>query len=56
MSDVTSSAEHPTTADEHKPMSSKLLRGAIWIAIGALIAAALVCVVWVLTASSGARS
>ncbi|MFS2280494.1 hypothetical protein V2S04_06680 [Microbacterium sp. OR21] len=48
MSDVTSSAEHPTTADEHKPMSSKLLRGAIWIAIGALIAAALVCVVWVL--------
>ncbi|MFD5213500.1 hypothetical protein [Microbacterium sp. NPDC058345] len=27
---------------------SKLLRGAIWIAIGALIAAALVCVIWVL--------
>lgn len=48
MSDVTPSAEHPVNADTHKPMSSKLLRGAIWIAIGALIAAALVCVVWVL--------
>ena len=34
--------------DDQKPMTSKLLRGAIWIAIGALIAAALVCVVWVL--------
>ena len=34
----------------HEPGTgmSKLLRGAIWIAIGALIAAALVCVVWVL--------
>ncbi|MEJ1088214.1 hypothetical protein WDU99_07785 [Microbacterium sp. Mu-80] len=42
MSDVT-----PRT-DDQKPMTSKLLRGAIWIAIGALIAAALVCVVWVL--------
>ncbi|WP_298862176.1 hypothetical protein [uncultured Microbacterium sp.] len=31
-----------------KQMTSKLMRGAIWIAIGALIAAALVCVVWVL--------
>jgi len=29
-------------------MTSKLMRGAIWIAIGSLIAAALVCVVWVL--------
>jgi hypothetical protein len=29
-------------------MTSKLMRGAIWIAIGALIAAAIVCVVWVL--------
>ncbi|MDT0156317.1 hypothetical protein Q9R19_01630 [Microbacterium sp. ARD32] len=29
-------------------LTSKLMRGAIWIAIGALIAAALVCVVWVL--------
>ncbi|UNK70165.1 hypothetical protein [Microbacterium sp. H1-D42] len=41
-----SEAEYRT--EEHKPMASKLLRGAIWIAIGALIAAALVCVVWVL--------
>src|SRR5690606_33024564 len=31
-----------------KSMTSKLMRGAIWIAIGSLIAAALVCVVWVL--------
>ncbi|WP_456286045.1 hypothetical protein M1D46_15820 [Microbacterium sp. JZ70] len=30
-----------------RPMS-KLIKGAIWIAIGALIAAALICVVWVL--------
>ena len=30
------------------PNTSLLIRGAIWIAIGALIAAALVCVVWVL--------
>lgn len=30
------------------PSSSKLLRAAIWVAIGALIAAAVVCVVWVL--------
>ncbi|MDQ0613836.1 hypothetical protein QF046_001477 [Microbacterium sp. W4I4] len=29
-------------------MTSKLMRGAIWIAIGSLIAAAIVCVVWVL--------
>ncbi|MEV7631692.1 hypothetical protein AB0N64_04695 [Microbacterium sp. NPDC089318] len=48
MSDVTSSAEQPASTHVDKPMSSKLLRGAIWIAIGALIAAALVCVVWVL--------
>ncbi|QMU97365.1 YfhO family protein [Microbacterium esteraromaticum] len=48
MSDVTPSAEQQASAGDQKPMSSKLLRGAIWIAIGALIAAALVCVVWVL--------
>lgn len=30
------------------PASAKLLRTAIWVAIGAMIAAALVCVVWVL--------
>ncbi|MFS0714220.1 hypothetical protein ABC195_10060 [Microbacterium sp. 2P01SA-2] len=33
------------------PESSKLLRAAIWVAIGALIAAAIVCVVWVLVGS-----
>jgi hypothetical protein len=33
---------------ESKPGASLLIRGSIWIAIGALIAAALVCVVWVL--------
>ena len=38
---------HQTTQGEKKNMSL-LIRGAIWIAIGALIAAALVCVVWVL--------
>ena len=32
--------------------SSKLIRIAIWVAIGALIAAALVCVVWVLVGPS----
>ncbi len=41
MSDVPQQAEN-------RPNMSLLLRGAIWIAIGALIAAALVCVVWVL--------
>lgn len=30
------------------PSSSKILRSAIWVAIGALIAAAIVCVIWVL--------
>lgn len=34
--------------NENKPNTSLLIRWAIWIAIGALIAAALVCVVWVL--------
>ncbi|MFC9983904.1 hypothetical protein ACFU0W_05670 [Microbacterium keratanolyticum] len=33
---------------ESKPDMSLLIRGSLWIAIGALIAAALVCVVWVL--------
>lgn len=37
-----------TPHTDTKQMTSKLMRGAIWIAIGALIAAALVCVVWVL--------
>ncbi|MGN8027630.1 hypothetical protein [Microbacterium sp. 22242] len=34
--------------EKSKPNTSLLIRGAIWIAIGALVAAALVCVVWVL--------
>ena len=38
-----------TTRDDDGP--SPLLRAAIWVAIGALIAAALVCVVWVLLGS-----
>ncbi|WP_127473016.1 hypothetical protein [Microbacterium sulfonylureivorans] len=38
-------ATHPQPADA--PTSS-LLRAAIWVAIGALIAAAIVCVIWVL--------
>ncbi|MHC2999735.1 hypothetical protein [Microbacterium sp. HJ5] len=38
-------AAHPQPADA--PISS-LLRAAIWVAIGALIASAIVCVVWVL--------
>lgn len=33
------------------PESNKLMRAAIWVAIGALIAAAVVCVVWVLIGS-----
>ncbi|MGW8481898.1 hypothetical protein ACWGJP_02080 [Microbacterium sp. NPDC055903] len=38
----------PEAVAAEKPNTSLLIRGAIWIAIGALIAAALVCVVWVL--------
>lgn len=39
----------PTQADPSAPAtsSSSLVRAAIWVAIGALIAAAIVCVVWV---------
>lgn len=40
-------AQQPNALVEKKNLSL-LIRGAIWIAIGALIAAALVCVVWVL--------
>ncbi|KNY07742.1 hypothetical protein [Microbacterium sp. GCS4] len=40
-------AQQPPQLVEKKNMSL-LIRGAIWIAIGALIAAALVCVIWVL--------
>lgn len=42
MSEVTPHSE------EQKPMGSTLLRGSIWVAIGAVIAAAIVCVIWVL--------
>jgi len=35
------------------PESGRILRASIWIAIGALIAAALVCVVWVLFGDAG---
>ena len=42
------SASTPARADA---ATSPLLRAAIWVAIGALIAAAIVCVVWVLTGS-----
>lgn len=41
-------ANPPQTLPVEKKNTSLLIRGAIWIAIGALIAAALVCVVWVL--------
>ncbi|MFL0564484.1 hypothetical protein ACH0CG_01910 [Microbacterium sp. 179-I 1D1 NHS] len=34
------------------PSSSKIFRAAIWVAIGALIAAAIVCVVWVIVGDS----
>ncbi|MGV2982084.1 hypothetical protein ACNPNP_00140 [Microbacterium sp. AGC85] len=37
-----------STQSKGKANASLMIRGAIWIAIGALIAAALVCVVWVL--------
>lgn len=40
-------AQQPAALVEKKNLSL-LIRGALWIAIGALIAAALVCVVWVL--------
>lgn len=38
----------PQVATTGKTNTSLLIRGALWIAIGALIAAALVCVIWVL--------
>ncbi|MFC6326427.1 hypothetical protein ACFP59_10980, partial [Microbacterium koreense] len=40
-----------TAAD--RPASSSLIRAAIWVAIGALIAAAVVCVIWVFVGSAG---
>jgi len=36
------------TEPSTSPESNKILRSAIWVAIGAMIAAALVCVIWVL--------
>lgn len=42
-----------TAESKGAPNTSLLIRGAIWIAIGALIAAALVCVVWVLIGDQG---
>ena len=38
----------PDSAKAEKKNTSLLIRGALWIAIGALIAAAIVCVIWVL--------
>jgi len=40
------------TEPTSSPHSTKILRATIWVAIGALIAAALVCVVWVLIGDS----
>ena len=34
------------------PESNKVLRASIWVAIGALIAAAIVCVIWVIVGDS----
>lgn len=55
-SSVTSSSAAPSAdddAEQRQPGMSRVLRGAIWIAIGALIAAAVVCVVWVLVGPQG---
>lgn len=46
--DPAGTGAQPGTATADKKNMSLLIRGAIWIAIGALIAAAVVCVVWVL--------
>jgi hypothetical protein len=44
---MTAPAPHPTP-EKPDSSSSSLVRAAIWVAIGALIAAAIVCVIWVL--------
>lgn len=45
-------APDPNTRDAtFDPSASSLVRAAIWVAIGALIAAAIVCVIWVLIGS-----
>ncbi len=41
----------PSIAPERDAAPSSLVRAAIWVAIGALIAAAIVCVIWVLIGS-----
>ncbi|GAA3642935.1 hypothetical protein GCM10022200_28520 [Microbacterium awajiense] len=41
----------PSIAPERDASPSSLVRAAIWVAIGALIAAAIVCVIWVLIGS-----
>lgn len=46
--DLAGPGNQPGAAKAEKKNTSLLIRGAIWIAIGALIAAALVCVIWVL--------
>ncbi|MDZ8171780.1 hypothetical protein [Microbacterium xanthum] len=44
-------APHPTEDHADQATSARLIRAAIWVAIGALIAAAFVCVVWVFVGS-----
>ncbi|GAA1464773.1 hypothetical protein [Microbacterium thalassium] len=48
---MTAPAPQPSQPEHADPNASKLLRAAIWVAIGALIAAAIVCVIWVLIGS-----
>src|SRR3546814_11653340 len=45
---MTTPQQHPPQQAPAQPGNRNLLRLAIWVAIGALIAAAIVCVVWVL--------
>lgn len=48
---MTAPVPHQPQSEHSDPNAAKLLRAAIWVAIGALIAAAIVCVVWVLIGS-----
>ena len=45
-------APHPPEPQTEQPAGAGLIRAAIWVAIGALIAAAFVCVVWVFVGSA----
>ncbi|GAA1944801.1 hypothetical protein GCM10009816_02260 [Microbacterium aquimaris] len=45
-------APHPPEPQAEQPASAGLIRAAIWVAIGALIAAAFVCVIWVFVGSA----